>query len=87
MKKATGSLTMNPEATLPNATAEWNAQRIQTVGDSFKTWPNGVRATDPRDAWSKIGRTALPLHGSAGEGKQVCRRHIRTHNPDGYGTR
>ncbi len=87
MKKATDSLTMNPEATLPNDPVEWNAQRIQAVGDSFKTLPNGVWATDPRDVRSKISRSAFPLHGSEEEGKQVCRRHIRTHNLDCYGRR
>lgn len=61
---------------------EWNTLRIQAVGDSFKTWLNGVLATDTRDAWSKTGRIAFQLHGSKEGGKQVRWRHIRIRNLD-----
>ncbi|MFW6114260.1 MAG: 3-keto-disaccharide hydrolase [bacterium] len=56
---------------------EWNHFRIEAINDSFKTWLNGVPATDTRDCWSKSGRIGLQLHGSKDPGKQVRFRNLR----------
>lgn len=61
---------------------QWNHFRIQAVNDSFKTWLNGVPATDTRDAWSRSGRIGLHLHGSKTPGKQVRFRKIRIQTID-----
>ena len=56
---------------------QWNHLRIAAIHDSFKTWLNGVPATDTRDCWSRSGRIGLQLHGSKQPGKQVLFRNIR----------
>jgi len=56
---------------------EWNKLRIQAVGDSIKTWLNGVPATDTRDAWCRSGRIGFQLHGTKESGKQIRFRNIR----------
>lgn len=61
---------------------QWNHFRIEAVNDSFKTWLNGVPATDTRDAWSRSGRIGLQLHGSKSPGKQVRFRNIRIRTID-----
>lgn len=60
----------------------WNHFRIEAVNDSFKTWLNGVPATDTRDAWSRSGRIGLQLHGSKTPGKQVRFRNLRIQTID-----
>ncbi len=61
---------------------QWNHFRIEVVGDSFKTWLNGVPAADTRDAWSRSGRIGLQLHSSTEPGKQVRFRNIRIQTID-----
>lgn len=55
----------------------WNHFRIEAVNDSFKTWLNGVPATETRDAWSRSGRIGLQLHSSNESGQQVRFQKIR----------
>lgn len=43
---------------------EWNHYRIQAIGDSIKTWVNGVPAADLRDAQTLTGFIALQVHGT-----------------------
>lgn len=42
---------------------EWNQFRIQAVGDSIRTWLNGVAAADLKDDLTATGFIALQVHG------------------------
>ena len=42
---------------------EWNKYRIEAVGDSIKTWINGVAAADLKDGMTPEGFIALQVHG------------------------
>jgi len=58
----------------------WNHYRIEAVGDSIKTWINGVPAADLKDDMTAQGFIALQVHGignnKALEGKKVRWRNI-----------
>jgi hypothetical protein len=58
---------------------EWNQFRIQVVGDSIKTWLNGVPAADLKDSMTRSGFIALQVHGVGDrqEPLQVRWRNIR----------
>ncbi|MBN2327408.1 MAG: DUF1080 domain-containing protein [Candidatus Omnitrophica bacterium] len=60
---------------------EWNHVRIQAVGDSIKTWINGVPAADLIDDMTPSGFIALQVHGVGKNlervGKQVQWRNIK----------
>jgi len=57
---------------------EWNAFRIVAVGDSIKTWLNGVPAADLTDSMTHTGFIALQVHAaSEKEPMQVRWRNIR----------
>jgi hypothetical protein len=56
---------------------EWNKYRIVCVGDSIKTWVNGVPAADLVDATTLKGFIALQVHGHKEGGLQVRWRNIR----------
>lgn len=45
---------------------EWNQFRIQAIGDSIKTWLNGVPAADLVDSLTQSGFIALQVHGVGG---------------------
>lgn len=59
---------------------EWNTYRIRAVGDSIKTWVNGVPAADLKDDMTAEGFIGLQVHGIGGKkeliGKQVRWRNI-----------
>src|SRR5690606_26944541 len=59
---------------------EWNHYRIEAVGDSIKTWINGVPAADLRDDMTPSGFIALQVHGIGKDqskvGKQIRWRNI-----------
>jgi hypothetical protein len=42
---------------------EWNHYRIEVLGDSIKTWVNGVPAADLKDSTTSTGFIALQVHG------------------------
>ncbi|MCA8957045.1 MAG: DUF1080 domain-containing protein [Planctomycetes bacterium] len=42
---------------------EWNAIRVRAVGDSLRTWVNGVAAADLVDSMTLTGFIALQVHG------------------------
>lgn len=44
----------------------WNHFRIQCVGDSIRTWLNGVAAADLKDDMTATGFIALQVHGVGG---------------------
>lgn len=57
------NLTANEAARAAFKQHEWNAVRIRAVGDSLRTWLNGVPAADLRDAGEISGFIAFQVHG------------------------
>ncbi len=59
---------------------EWNKYRIRAVGDSIKTWVNGVPAANLKDDLTAEGFIGLQVHGIGGNqdlvGKQVRWRNL-----------
>ena len=43
---------------------DWNHYRIRAVGDSIKTWINGVPAADLHDSLTRTGFIGLQVHGT-----------------------
>ena len=57
---------------------QWNKYRVVCIGDSIKTWVNGVPCADLRDPVDQTGLIGLQVHGFRGEGPaQVRWRNIR----------
>lgn len=60
---------------------EWNHYKIQAIGDSIKTWINGVPAADLVDDMTASGFIALQVHGigknPGNAGKQIRWRNIK----------
>ena len=59
---------------------EWNTYRIEAIGNSLKTWVNGVPAANLTDDADASGFIALQVHGIGGDqdkiGKQVRWRNL-----------
>jgi hypothetical protein len=55
---------------------QWNHFRIEAVGDSIRTWINGVAAADLVDSMTKTGFIALQVHST--ESKEPL--HVRWRN-------
>ena len=56
------NLTNNPAARAAFKVGEWNKYRIECVGDSIKSWVNGVPAADYLDGMDLDGLIALQVH-------------------------
>lgn len=60
---------------------EWNHYRVEAIGDSIKTWINGVPAADLKDDLTPSGFIALQVHGVGKDnskvGKQIRWRNIK----------
>ncbi len=57
---------------------QWNHFRIEAIGDSIKTWLNGVPAADLTDSMTPSGFIALQVHSTEGKKPlQVRWRNIR----------
>ena len=56
---------------------DWNKYRIECVGDSLKTWVNGVPAADLIDSVTLSGFIALQVHGTEKPGLQVRFRNLK----------
>jgi hypothetical protein len=54
---------------------EWNHYRIEAIGDSFKSWVNGVPAADYIDSMDLKGIIALQIH--SGNNVKVSFRNLR----------
>jgi hypothetical protein len=68
----------NPKARKAFKQNEWNHYRVEAIGDSIKTWVNGVPAADLRDSLSLSGFIALQVHGTNREEPMEIRwRNIR----------
>jgi hypothetical protein len=70
------SLDENAAARQAFRQGEWNHFRIEAIGDSIKTWLNGVLAADLRDAMTASGFIGLQVHGSDTAGLEVRFRNI-----------
>lgn len=58
---------------------EWNHYKVQCIGDSIKTWVNGVPAADLTDDMTDSGFIALQVH-SVGKNKGNIGKQIRWKN-------
>ena len=57
---------------------QWNHIRVEAVGNSIKTWLNGISAADLKDSMTASGFIGLQVHSSNSEKPlQVCWRNIR----------
>ncbi len=56
------SLHKNPKARSAFKQGQWNHLRIEAIGDSIKTWVNGVPAADLKDSMTPSGFIALQVH-------------------------
>jgi len=68
-----------PEARYAFKQNEWNRYRIEAIGDSIRTWVNGIPAADLVDAMTQKGFIALQVHGvgKRADGPQTRWRDIR----------
>ena len=71
------NLTKNEPARRAFKRGEWNRYRVEAIGDSIKTWVNGVPAADLTDDMTPKGFIALQVHGSKTAGLKVKWRNIR----------
>ena len=82
----------NPQAQKAFRQKEWNLYRIEAIGDTLKTWINGVEAAHLVDDRTKNGFIGLQVHGIKDdvekEGTQVIWKNIRilTENPHAHAT-
>jgi hypothetical protein len=86
------TLDNNPEGQKALKVGEWNHYRIEAIGNSIRTWINGVPCADLLDDMTPSGFIALQVH-SIGDnesavGEEVKWKNIRiiTRDPDKYKT-
>lgn len=73
-------LTLNPSAKSAFRHNAWNKGRIEAIGNSIRTWLNGVPCSNICDDATPVGFIALQVHGiknAADEGKTVVWKKIR----------
>lgn len=70
-------LDKHPTAGAAYKFGEWNQYRIACMGDSLRTWINGVPAADLVDSMTLSGFIGLQVHGTKEDGLQVRFRNIR----------
>lgn len=73
-------LTQNPSAKTAFKNNEWNKARVEAIGNSIRTWVNGVPCANIWDDATAAGFIALQVHAigdKALEGKKVSWRDIR----------
>ena len=73
-------LTLNPSAKTAFKNNAWNKARIEAVGNSIRTWINGVPCANIWDDMTPVGFIALQVHAignAADEGKTVSWKDIR----------
>lgn len=74
-------LTQNPVAKTAFKNNLWNKARVEAVGNSIRTWINGIPCANIWDDATPTGFIALQVHSigrnTANEGKTVCWRNIR----------
>ena len=82
-------LTDKPEAQAAYKHLEWNHFRVEAIGDTIKTWVNGVPVSHLVDDRTASGIIALQVHSignKADEGIEIAWKNIRiiTDNPRKY---
>ncbi len=79
-------LTLNPDARSALEVGEWNHYRIECIGNSLRTWVNGVPAAHLIDDMTPEGFIALQVHGignnQEAEGHQIKWKNIRIKTED-----
>ena len=73
-------LTDNPEAGHAFKQNDWNHYRIEAIGDTIKTWINGVAAANLIDDKTHEGLIALQVHAISDKdsaGKQIMWKNIK----------
>lgn len=72
-------LTANPPARKAFKSNEWNKGRIEAIGNSIRTWVNGIECANIIDDVTPSGFIALQVHevGKNEDGKTVAWRNIR----------
>lgn len=86
------TLDINTPAKKAYKNGEWNHCRIEAIGNSIRTWVNGIPCADLVDDMTQKGFIGLQVHGigndSTKAGIQAKWRNIRlmTENPDQYAT-
>lgn len=84
-------LNYNPDGQKAFKNEEWNSARIEAIGNSIRTWVNGVECANLLDNTTASGFIALQVHSIGNEdlaGKTVSWRNIRilTEELDKYST-
>lgn len=86
------ALDINPEGQKALKVGEWNHYRVEAIGNSFRTWVNGIPCADLIDDMTPSGFIALQVHSigkdSSRVGLQVKWKNIilRTEDLDKYKT-
>lgn len=74
------ALNLNPKAQAAFRQGQWNQARVECIGNSIRTWVNGVAAAHLIDAQTTKGFIALQVH-SIGKkedaGRQISWRNIK----------
>ncbi|WP_346859280.1 DUF1080 domain-containing protein [uncultured Draconibacterium sp.] len=73
-------LDMNPEGQKAFRRGEWNHYHIEAIGNSIRTWVNGIPCADLIDEVTLKGFIALQVHAignKSEEGRQIKWRNIR----------
>lgn len=73
-------LDLNPAATKAFKQVQWNKAKIECIGNSIKTWINGIPAAHVIDDVTAKGFIALQVHAIGSkkdEGRQISWRNIR----------
>lgn len=75
------TLELNPKAQTALKMGDWNHYRIECIGNSIKTWINGVACSHVIDDMTPSGFIALQVHGigknKEKEGQQIKWKNIR----------
>lgn len=85
-------LTYNRKAQTAFKNNEWNTARIEAIGNSIRTWVNGIPVADLLDNKTQQGFIALQVHSIGNKedaGKTIAWRNIRilTENPEKFKTK
>ncbi|WGQ10259.1 DUF1080 domain-containing protein [Pedobacter gandavensis] len=71
---------INPKGKMAFKNQQWNKYRVECIGNSIRTWVNGVPAANVVDAMTPAGFIALQVHAIGKNdvpGKQIRWRNIR----------
>lgn len=74
------ALNLNPKAQAAFRQGQWNQARVECIGNTIRTWINGVAAAHLIDAQTAKGFIALQVHSigkKEDEGRQISWRNIR----------